>query len=372
MLGVYVHLPFCPYVCPYCDFAKWSHDPQAARAYLDALRGELEATPPRAAQTLFLGGGTPNTYAAADLSGLVQRLRDHFGLPPGAEATIEVNPDRALCKEFGALREAGLNRLSIGVQSFEPSELRSLGRRHTPDDVAAAVDAARRAGFENVSIDLMFAIPGQTAQSWRRSLDAALALSVQHVSTYGLTIEAGTPYARWHEREPAAFVDEDAEADFYRIGIEKLTESGFEQYEISNFARRGFRSLHNANYWANGEYVGLGVGAASYLDGRRSTHTRHLGDYVEAAHRRRAIPGESEELTGTARLGEATMLALRTSEGVDVQAFRERYGYDVLKHYAPVIEELTAVGVLRADPRQVALTERGRFVANDVARAFIA
>jgi oxygen-independent coproporphyrinogen-3 oxidase len=258
------------------------------------------------------------------------------------------------------------------VQSFEPSELRLLGRRHSPDDVVAAVDAARRAGFENVSVDLMFAIPGQTAESWRRSLAAAIALDVEHVSTYGLTIEAGTPYARWHEREPAAFVDEDTEADFYRIGIETLTAAGLEHYEISNFARPGSRSVHNANYWANGEYVGLGVGAASYLDGRRSTHTRDLGEYMEAARGRRAIPGESEELTGAARLGEATMLALRTSEGVDVQAFRERYGYDVLTHYAPVIEELSAVGVLRADRRQIALTERGRFVANDVARAFIA
>ena len=303
---------------------------------------------------------------------MIAKLSAHFALPAGAEVTIEANPDRALCEGLGELRAAGINRLSFGVQSFVPAELQTLGRRHTPQDVAAAVEAGRAAGFSNLSLDLMFGVPGQDAASWRRSLDAALALGVEHISTYGLTIEDGTPYAKWFEREPAAFASDDLEADLYQIAIETLGAAGFEQYEISNFARPGYRSAHNENYWANGEYVGLGVGAASFLDGRRSTHTRDLHEYVDAARARRPIPGESEELSGAARLGEATMLALRTREGVDVQAFSARYGFDFLHHYASVIDELTSVGVLNVNPTHVRLTERGRFVANDVARAFIA
>ncbi|HXF34917.1 MAG TPA: radical SAM protein, partial [Candidatus Acidoferrales bacterium] len=205
MRGVYVHLPFCPYICPYCDFAKWKVDAAAAQTYLQALHAEVEATAPLQAQTLFLGGGTPNVYRAAEVATLVERLRDRFSLPDGAEATMEANPDRALCSELHRVRAAGINRISFGVQSFDPAELRALGRRHEPADVAAAVAGARAAGFADVSVDLMFGVPGQTAESWRNSLEAAVALGVEHVSTYGLTVEAGTPYARWFEREPAAF-----------------------------------------------------------------------------------------------------------------------------------------------------------------------
>jgi oxygen-independent coproporphyrinogen-3 oxidase len=370
--GVYVHLPFCPYICPYCDFAKWPADAEQARTYLAALHAEIDAAPAHQAQTLFFGGGTPNTYAASDIAGLVDHLREHFSLARDAEVTLEANPDRALCSDLAGLRAARVNRLSFGVQSFEAAELHVLGRRHTADDAIAAIGAARAAGFTNVSLDLMFAAPGATEQSWQRSLDAAVGLRVEHISTYGLTIEAGTPYARWFERDPRAFADENLEAELYRMAIETLGAAGFEQYEISNFARPGFRSAHNANYWANGEYVGLGVGAASYLGGRRFTHTRDLEQYVTAAREQRPIPGESEELTGAARLGEATMLALRTREGVDVQAFGERYGFDFLSHYAGVLDELASVGVLCVDPPYVRLTERGRFVANDVVQAFIA
>lgn len=371
MRGIYVHLPFCPYICPYCDFAKWPFARSRATEYLEALRAELASAPRGDGATLFLGGGTPNTYPAPELAALVRELRAHFALAEDAEITIEVNPDPGLCEGLGLLREAGINRLSIGVQSFERAELERLGRRHSAEDVAATVAAARAAGFENLSLDLIFAVPGQTEASWRGSLEAAVALGVEHISTYGLTIEEGTPYAAWEAREPRAFLREEEEAELYALAIEVLGEAGFEQYEISNFARPGRRSAHNANYWANGEYVGLGVGAASYLDGRRTVHTRDLNEYVAAARARRPIPGDSEELTGAARLGEATMLALRTREGVDVEAFDHRYGFDFMTHYAGVIDELAAVGVLSVDRNHVRLTERGKFVANDVARAFI-
>lgn len=369
--GVYVHLPFCPYVCPYCDFAKWAWDGRRAETYLGALRAELDAAAPVSARTLFFGGGTPTTYAADVIGALVEQVRSRFSLPGDAEVTAEANPDPQLVPRLGALRAAGVNRLSVGVQSFVAAELRVLGRRHSAQDVEDVVRAARAAGFDNVSVDLIFGVPGQSEASWSGSLDEAIGLGVEHVSCYGLTIEAGTPYATWFARDPSAFASETREAAMYALAIERLRAAGFEQYEISNWARPGFRSQHNAIYWANEPYLGLGVGAASYLGGVRSTHTRDLDAYVAAAAAGAPIPGESERLEGPARAGEAIMLALRTAEGVDVDAFRERYGIDVNERYRDVVGDLVAAGVLSADPRRLRLTERGRFVANDVCGAFL-
>jgi oxygen-independent coproporphyrinogen-3 oxidase len=359
-------------VCPYCDFAKWAYDGPAAARYLRALDAEIDRAPRVQATTLFFGGGTPNTYDAATIARLIARLKATFGLRDDAEITLEANPDRALCEGFGELRAAGVNRLSFGVQSFDAGELKALGRGHRADDVTEAVRRARAAGFTNISLDLMFAVPHQTDDSWRASLDAAFALGVEHISAYGLTIEDGTPYERWYEREPGAFFESDREADLYAIAIERLEAAGYEHYEISNFARPGFRSAHNANYWRNGDYLGLGVGAASYLDGERSVTTRDLSAYIAAALGSQPIPRECERLEGDARVGEAAMLALRTREGVDTREFRERYGVDFLTRYSPVIDELTAAGLLRAADGRVQLTVRGRFVANDVCGAFLA
>jgi oxygen-independent coproporphyrinogen-3 oxidase len=369
--GVYVHLPFCPYVCPYCDFAKEAWDDARAARYLTALHAELESAPRVEARTLFFGGGTPTTYGPEVLANLIARVRSRFALPAGAEISVEANPDPALRGRLAGLHAAGVNRLSIGVQSFEPRELRVLGRRHTAADVARAVAAARAAGFGNVSLDLIFGVPGQTAESWAASLDAAVALQVEHVSCYGLTVEEGTPYATWFAREPGAFAAESLEAELYALAIERLRAAGFEHYEISNWARPGYACQHNRLYWANEPYLGLGVGAASYLGGIRAVHTRSVDAYCEAALGGRPIPGESERLEGAARLGEAIMLALRTAEGVDTVRFRERYGVDVAQQYQRVVHDLVAAGTLIAEPDRLRLTERGRFIANDVCGAFL-
>ena len=370
--ALYVHLPFCPYICPYCDFVKWAFRPDAARAYLRALEAEIAGAPHVTATTLFFGGGTPNTYEPHEIAAVIAQLRERFGLRDEAEISVEINPDLGLCERLGGLREAGVNRLSIGVQSFDARELRTLGRRHSADDVAVVVERARAAGLSNISIDLMFGVPGQTEESWAASLDRALALGITHVSTYGLTIEDDTPYARWYQREPGAFFDDEREAALYQIAIDRTAAAGFEHYEISNFARPGFRCDHNANYWRNGSYLGLGVGAASYRVGVRSTHTRDLQTYIDAALGGGPIPGESEELVGDERTGEATMLALRTLEGVNVRAFSERYEVNFLDRYAGVIAELCDAGLLAADDERVWLTARGRFLANDVCGAFLA
>lgn len=383
MTGIYVHLPFCPYICPYCDFAKWPHKRSAAAEYLQALFAEIQQASTGSAMvrqahhdtgafgTVFLGGGTPNTYAAADIGELLQRLRAAFPGPADRETTIEVNPELVTLEDLRAYREAGVNRISIGVQSFVPEEIRILGRRHTAQDVERVVRAAREAAIPSVSLDLIFAVPGQTPGSWRQSLQAAIDLQVDHISTYGLTIESGTPYEKWQAREPKAFMDDAHEADLYELAISMLEEAGFEQYEISNFAKPGRQSAHNANYWANGPYVGLGVGAASYLGGERSVHTKDLRTYVAAAMEGRAIPGESERLEGAQAAGEAVMLALRTAQGVSLRAFKERYGVGFLEFYAPVVRRYSADGLLEVNATHARLTRRGRFVANEVCAAFV-
>lgn len=371
MLGLYVHLPFCPYICPYCDFAKWPHKRSAADEYLRALEAEICRTPPAPAQTIFYGGGTPNEYDTATIARVTGLLRERFGGDAFREIAIEVNPELVASDDMRAYRDAGIDRVSIGVQSFVPSEIATLGRKHTVEQVARVIGWARDAGVRSVSLDLMFGVPGQTRASWAQSLQRAIELQTDHVSTYGLTIEEGTPYAAWQARDPNAFADDDLEADLYDAAIDVLTAAGFKQYEISNFAKPGHESAHNENYWANGDYVGFGVGAASYRGGVRSTHTRALQTYVKAALGGEAIPGESERLEGPKRAGEAAMLALRTSQGVCLAAFKERYGIDFMQFYATIIPELRDAGLLEVDDAFVRLTRRGRFVANDVCGAFV-
>jgi oxygen-independent coproporphyrinogen-3 oxidase len=372
MTGIYVHLPFCPYICPYCDFAKWPHKATAARRYLEALYREIDAT--RAGDgehTVFLGGGTPNTYAPAEIAGLLARIGSKFPPAQPPEVTIEVNPELVTAAAMRVYAGAGVTRLSIGVQSFVEAEIRTLGRRHDSGQVRSAIAAARSAGIRSVSLDLMFAVPGQTPESWRSSLDMAIALGPDHISAYGLTVEDGTPYAGWRDRDPSAFADQDLEGDLYEIAIETLEKAGFEQYEISNFARPGHRCAHNANYWANGEYIGFGVGAASYRNGVRSTHTRDFEAYVAAASGGQKIPEQSERLEGAQRAGEAVMLALRTAQGLSFAAFKERYGLEFLEYYASIVEPYRAAGLLEVDAAGARLTKRGRFVANDICATFI-
>jgi oxygen-independent coproporphyrinogen III oxidase len=372
MLGVYVHLPFCPYICPYCDFAKWPMQRSRAAEYLRALRTEIAATPNEPAATIFYGGGTPNAYDPGEIGSLTQFLRERFPAPgPQREISIEVNPELVRAGDFEIYVAAGIDRVSIGVQSFVQPEIATLGRKHAPQDVARVVGLARDAGMRSVSLDLIFAVPGQTLESWRYSLDAAIALGVDHVSTYGLTIEPGTPYERWHEREPSAFPDNALEADMYGIAIDSLELAGYEHYEISNFARPGHRCEHNENYWRNGDYLGFGVGAASYRGGVRSVHTRDLAAYVGALNAGEPIPGEAEQLTGLRAAGEAIMIALRTAQGVALGEFKERYGVDIAERYAPVVTQYQTDGLLERTGDRLVLTKRGRFFANDVCGAFV-
>jgi putative oxygen-independent coproporphyrinogen III oxidase len=369
VLGVYVHLPFCAYLCPYCDFAKWPLRGSSSRRYLEALDAEIAREPLEPAATLYFGGGTPNAYDAEVIARLARRLAERYAAP--GECSVEINPELARGGDFLEYRRAGVNRLSIGAQSFEPAELATLGRKHTEEQVASVVTAARAAGIASVSLDLIFGVPGQTRASWERSLRAAVALEVDHISAYGLTVEENTPYAAWRAREPEAFFDDAREAELYALAIDLLQAAGYQQYEVSNFARPGYECAHNLNYWANGEYRGFGVGAASYRGGVRWVQTRSLDEYVATALAGRPIPAQAERLEGRRRVGEAMMLALRTVQGVRLSEFKERYGIDVIEDYDSVVTDLARTGLLERTSDALRLTRRGRFLANDVCGAFI-
>lgn len=341
----------------------------SAQRYLTALRAEIEREPGFTAETIFLGGGTPNTYASDEIAGLIALLRERFSV--NGEISIEINPELVGLDDCAMYARAGINRVSIGVQSLVSAEIATLGRKHTISDVERAIASARAAAIGSVSLDLIFAVPGQTPDSWRQTLDGAVAMGPDHISTYGLTVEEGTPYALWQQREPAAFFDDGAEADFYDEAIQFLGKHGYEHYEVSNFAKPGHTCVHNANYWENGEYRGFGVGAASYRDGERWVQSRSLESYLSAIEAGTPVPAERERLEGAARNGEAVMLALRTAKGVSFEQFRERYGIEFLQFYAPILDELQASGLLNVDEKHAWLTKRGRFLANDVCGAFV-
>jgi putative oxygen-independent coproporphyrinogen III oxidase len=378
--GCYVHLPFCDRICPYCDFAVVSYRAALVDRYVEALVAEIErskanddfpSSQTHALQTLYFGGGTPSALPPAALGRVTRALFERFDTSPGSiEFTLEANPSRNV-EDVGMWLEMGVNRLSIGVQSFDDGELHRLGRSHDAKDAATFVRAARTAGFANISLDVIAGVPGQTRESLRRSLAAALELEPTHLSVYALTIESGTPYERWHRRDASAFPNDDAVASLLESAHETLARAGFVHYEISNFARPGFASAHNYGYWRQRECFAFGLSAAGYRDGTRYVNLRALDAYC-AAVERGASPAQSREhLDGAARAGEAAMLALRTSQGIDYADFARRFAIDARTAWARASRKCMAAGLLEVDERGMRLTSAGRLLANTVCAEFL-
>lgn len=392
-IGVYLHVPFCQKKCYYCDFNTYAGLAGLAPAYLAALRREIvlragQQTPlgvlgERPVRSVFIGGGTPTVLSGAELAGLLAALQEHFNVLPDAELTVEANPGTIDAAKLAALRAAGVNRLSLGAQTFDAARLERLGRIHAPDDVRAGVAAARQAGFQNVSIDLIFGLPEQTVADWERDLAEAVALQPDHISAYSLIIEPGTPFHAWHEAGRLPVPDDDTVADMLAVTRQRLLAAGYEPYEISNYARPGRRSVHNQIYWRNEEYVGLGCGAVSYVGGRREMIVRDPVRYIEAlTGPGAAAPDEAPAATGDAALGvplaeadvvdretamaETVMLGLRLRDGLSDHDFYCRFGRRLGDTYRDAIARHTRLGLLEWDGERLRLTERGIGVANQV------
>ncbi|QDU23190.1 radical SAM family heme chaperone HemW [Urbifossiella limnaea] len=362
----YVHVPFCAHHCGYCDFAVATGSDHLVELYLDALAVELAGLgEPFPVETRFIGGGTPTHLSADQLARLLALLNRWLPAPPGSEFSVEANPETFNAEKAAALAAGGVTRVSLGVQSFRPGSLAALERRHTPEQVPRAVDAVRGRGLA-LSLDLIFAAPGSTPADWAADLDAALAFAPDHVSTYGLTYETGTPLWKARRRGAVPAVPEDAELAMYEHAIDRLTAAGFEHYEVSNFARPGRRCRHNERYWANEAYHGFGTGAARYVGGRRELNVRDTVLYV-----RRVLAGESptfqgEELPPRDRAFETLATQLRRADGIARGRFREQTGFALDELVRGRVAALVAAGLLADDGAAVTLTRRGLCVADGV------
>ncbi len=408
--ALYVHVPFCRNICGYCDFYKIPLRGDLAAATVEALTAELDraaACHQLALRTVFFGGGTPTELPPELLGRLAlacAALRDRGpgnsidssprSLPPSAstslrpfaparlrasaplcldewEFTVEANPATITDENAGLLRAAGVNRVSMGAQSFAPAELRFLDRTHRPEQVAESVRLCRRHGFEVVNLDLIFGVPGQTVDSWRASLRSAVELGVDHVSCYALTYEEGTTLHRRLQTGRVLQVENELEAELYEVTIDELAAAGFEQYEISNFARPGFECRHNLVYWRNEPHLAIGPSACGYIDGLRYRNVPDVGQYVEAIRAGHWPRASEERLDAAHRARETAMLALRLTSGLERAAFEARFGIEPTAFFREAIERCVGDGLLEVTRDAIRLTRAGRLVGDSVMASFL-
>ena len=376
--GLYVHLPFCRQKCFYCDFPSYAGQEGRMAVYVEALLGELarEGAPLRAAwgppRTVYLGGGTPTALPPALMERLLAGLREFLAAAPDAlEFTCECNPGTVDAAYLSLLRAGGVNRLSLGVQTFDDALLRRIGRIHTAAQARAAVRQARAAGFRNLSLDLMYGLPGQTLAGLEMSVQQALALAPQHISIYGLQVEEGTAFARAQAAGRLALPSDEESEAMYDYMTTALPAAGYARYEISNFARQGFESRHNLGYWQDVPYLGVGTAAHSYLDGQRYENPRGIEEYLAALRESGRARREEEPLTRATSMEEFAFLALRTARGIDRARFAARFGCELASVYADAIARMRARGFLEEDAQGVRLTPLGMKYGNWVFEAFL-
>ncbi len=384
--SLYLHIPFCTAKCGYCDFNSYAGQDHLIPNYSDALVQEArlwrKATQGRAVATVFFGGGTPSLMPIDEFASIMAGVRGAFDVAPDAEISLEANPGSLDEVYLRGLLELGVNRLSIGVQSFHNDELSDLDRIHSSADAGAAFEAARAAGFRNVSLDLIFGLPDQPLERWQHSVEEALRLDPEHISLYALTVEAGTPLARSVARGRTPAPVPDAQADQYEWTVERLCSTDFEHYEISNWAKEGFRCLHNLTYWQCRDYLGLGAGAHSYLDGVRFATAALPDRYVALVNESSEAAGQATEggagdtpmrqvvtgetMTPELEISDTLILGLRLTQGVSLTAFEERFGVGVMDAAGDAVRASIDDGLAEIADGHVRLTARGRMLGNEV------
>ncbi|MEP0845631.1 MAG: radical SAM family heme chaperone HemW [Phycisphaerae bacterium] len=372
--SIYAHVPFCHTVCGYCDFYSIVYDRDAVHPLVDALCAELRAYADRldtCAETLFVGGGTPTTLPPGELGRLLAALHDLTEPAAELEFTVEANPATVSERTAEALRSNGVNRISLGAQSFDSSELRVLERIHRPEQVQQTVQIARRAGIAQVNLDLIFAVPGQSLESWLANLRRAVDLGPDHLSCYALTYEEGTPLFDQLRAGQVRRADEALEAEMYEATIDTLAAAGFSQYEISNFARPGCECRHNLTYWHNRPYLGVGPSASGFVDNVRYKNVPDAAQYAAVVRVGRSPRVFEERRSLDQQARETAMLELRLRSGLDRAAFRERYGRDALEFFREAVETHRADGLLEVDEGRIALTRAGLLVADTVIADFV-
>lgn len=374
-LGLYVHIPFCVRKCLYCDFLSGPAAREERARYVRMLQKELmlraqdERIRDRGVDTVFLGGGTPSLLESEEVSAVMETIRRYFLLTEDAEISLECNPGTVNQKKLMTYHRLGINRLSMGVQSMVEEELKTLGRIHRVEDFTTAFQAARDAGFDNISVDLMSAIPGQTIESYRYTLSEVLRLNPEHISSYSLILEEGTPFFEKYLNEPP--VDEDTDRMMYELTDRMLSDEGYERYEISNYAIPGRACRHNLKYWHREEYVGAGLGAASFLAGQRFSNRRELSSYEISIQKKQLPVAETESLTKQDAMAEFMYLGLRCMEGVSEREFAAEFAMALSEVYGDVVNRHMELGLLVKKGEQLMLTKRGIDVSNIVFADFL-
>jgi len=353
-IGLYIHIPFCRKKCPYCDFYSIVPSEQAMDDYVSFLNKKISGYRGYIADTVYFGGGTPGLLGTERIISLLKTIRANFGNVQ-KEITIELNPEQALAIDFEQLHYYGINRISVGLQSANENELAVLGRNHSPLDAAKVVNSAKAGGINNISLDLMIGISGQTFESLNDSIRFCSELDVKHISVYMLKIEKGTVY--YKTQSSLQLPDEDTVCDFYEMTVKKLNELGYNQYEISNFAKNGFESIHNLKYWNCEEYLGLGAAAHSFIDKKRFYYARSVRDFYSDIIVPDGSGGDEEEYIA---------MKLRLSSGLEYDGFRKYFGYSLPQHYIVHAKKLDRTGLLCIDSTGIRLTVKGFLCSNAV------
>lgn len=366
---LYIHIPFCVRKCAYCDFLSAPGSEEAKASYTEALLREIEAvkTEKREVSSIFVGGGTPSALSPSLMGDIFEKIHKSFSVAPDAEITIEANPGTLSKEKLFLYRNVGINRLSLGLQSPEAAELKSLGRIHTYEEFLESFSLAREAGFQNINVDLMCALPEQTYEGWVRNLRTVAALHPEHISAYSLIIEEGTPFAKRKLNLP----DEDTEYRMYEDTAGILAEYGYEQYEISNYAKKDLVCQHNVGYWTRKEYLGLGLGAASLWGNQRFSNTPDFSLYLNNSGFPEKIRGDRETLSLEAEMSEFMFLGLRMTKGVSKAEFLEGFGVPIESVYGKVLDKYKSVGLLEETEGRIFLTRAGIHVSNGVMAEFL-
>ncbi len=373
--AAYLHIPFCVQICHYCDFNKIFIHQQPVDEYLQSMKKEMIHTTTRfkdyEMETIFVGGGTPTSLNEQQLQTFLSDVNEVLGNRSLKEFTVEANPEQTTKEKIAVLKENGVNRLSVGVQAFQSSLLKKLGRTHNKEDIYSTVREAKKAGIENMSIDLMFGLPGQTMDMFKESVDEALALDVPHISSYSLQIEKKTVFYNLAQKGKLTLPEQELEAAMYEYLIEALDKKGFKQYEISNFAIPGFESKHNLQYWNNNEYFGIGAGAHSYVEGTRRRNAVPLKQYMNLVAEHGFPYIEEHQVPLSEKMEEEMFMGLRKQEGVSDTTFMSRYGRSMFDIYKEPIQRLIQKGWLEQREDTLVLTKDGRPLGNEVFQEFI-
>ena len=368
--SAYVHIPFCTQICYYCDFSKVFIKNQPVDSYLEHLLEEFRSYDIQKLRTLYIGGGTPTALSAPQLEVLLDGLTKNLDLSVLEELTIEANPGDLDAEKIAVLKNSAVNRVSLGVQTFDDKMLKKIGRSHLEKDIYENIDRLKLAGFDNISIDLIYALPGQTMAQVKDNVAKAISLDIPHMSLYSLILENHTIFMNRMRRGKLPLPKEELEAEMFEYIIAELERSGFEHYEISNFSKPGFESRHNLMYWDNAEYYGIGAGASGYVDGVRYKNHGPIRHYLSAVEAGNARITE-EHLSQKEQMEEEMFLGLRKKSGVSIARFEEKFGRSFEGIYGEIVKDLTQQGLMQIDGDRVRMTKRGLFLGDTVAERFI-